>query len=363
MQRIRDYSTSQLERVHENYIFQRQKLRKFSAQNYLKMRETKNYTRKTMNKVMETIPALYLDLTACRQGLGQRQVSLEWERDEVDFLGVAATTTPGYPKKLYHSKSSGHVHKEPRNSLINDRRSESVYFTPAGTPMREVSGSPARNIPRDPYKAVYHHHCEGDIAANDLEESSPLRGDHAAAEESSTASLRPLPPFMKNGEKSKSFSLHFLPSCWFGTAVPNNNQTRSQREEHDRLNIAAVIENEASKNDYLDINPTIRDRELMEDEENITSSAPGPVDVGKTTDYTSRNAKTSSDDKSSSCCSESVTDSSATKDMCWDPSTSSITTRTTNIPNSNIDLTLIQRSVSEADMAAAGIKENQNNEM
>ena len=37
MSRIRDYSANQLDRVHENYIFQRQRLRKFSAQNYLRV--------------------------------------------------------------------------------------------------------------------------------------------------------------------------------------------------------------------------------------------------------------------------------------------------------------------------------------
>ena len=93
MQRIRDYSTSQLDRAHENYIFQvlpkpgnfanqlhtkpgnpvpisfqRQRLRKFSAQNYLKMRETGKYTQRTLNKVIESLPPLYLDLSNCRQG-------------------------------------------------------------------------------------------------------------------------------------------------------------------------------------------------------------------------------------------------------------------------------------------------------
>lgn len=37
MSRIRDYSANQLDRVYENYIFQRQRLRKFSAQNYLRV--------------------------------------------------------------------------------------------------------------------------------------------------------------------------------------------------------------------------------------------------------------------------------------------------------------------------------------
>ena len=38
--KMREYSNSQLAKSHENYIFQRQRLRKFSAQNYLKIRET-----------------------------------------------------------------------------------------------------------------------------------------------------------------------------------------------------------------------------------------------------------------------------------------------------------------------------------
>ena len=83
MQRIRDYSSVQLERVNENYIFQRQKLRKFSAANYLKMREGKKYTQKTLNKVMENLPALYLEMSSCRQGMGDRHNSIEWEEGEL----------------------------------------------------------------------------------------------------------------------------------------------------------------------------------------------------------------------------------------------------------------------------------------
>ena len=79
MARIRDYSTNQLQRLHENYIFQRQRLRKFNAQNYLKMRETRQYTRRTLQKVMENLPALYLDLTTCRQRSMDRQPSIEWD--------------------------------------------------------------------------------------------------------------------------------------------------------------------------------------------------------------------------------------------------------------------------------------------
>ena len=42
--KMREYSNAQLAKSHENYIFQRQRLRKFSAQNYLKIRETGKYS-------------------------------------------------------------------------------------------------------------------------------------------------------------------------------------------------------------------------------------------------------------------------------------------------------------------------------
>ena len=44
MTKMREYSNAQLAKSHENYIFQRQRLRKFSAQNYLKIRETGKVT-------------------------------------------------------------------------------------------------------------------------------------------------------------------------------------------------------------------------------------------------------------------------------------------------------------------------------
>ena len=94
---MREYSNAQLAKSHENYIFQRQRLRKFSAQNYLKIRETGKYpgesllvpqhyvyvfvevyvdvyvyvyvagkyTHKTLNRVLENMPAVS-DLTSCR---------------------------------------------------------------------------------------------------------------------------------------------------------------------------------------------------------------------------------------------------------------------------------------------------------
>jgi len=111
--RLREYSNGQLARSYENYIFQRQRLRKFSAQNYLKIRETGKYTTKTLNRVLENMPALYVELTSCRQGQWAGHSETEGQEGDPDM----------YPKS-------------PELEMIPDE-TQSLYFTPSGTPVRE----------------------------------------------------------------------------------------------------------------------------------------------------------------------------------------------------------------------------------
>ena len=109
--RARDYSNQQLTKLHENYIFQRQRLRKFSVQNYVKIRETGKYTQKTLNRVIENMPTL-TEMTNCRQG------GPDWD-DEDD-------------------------EDPPQMELMMMMREEnsSLYFTPSGTPLTDVSSPP-----------------------------------------------------------------------------------------------------------------------------------------------------------------------------------------------------------------------------
>jgi len=128
--RIREYSNGQLTRCHENYIFQRQRLRKFSAQNYLKIRETGKYTQKTLNRVIESMPTLYVDLTSCRQG------APDWDTEDLE---------EGVPQ--LEMMDMGGVEE-----------SQSLYFTPSGTPLREGPGGhvPFSDNPGgNPYSPVY----------------------------------------------------------------------------------------------------------------------------------------------------------------------------------------------------------------
>jgi len=128
--KMRDYSNGQLTRCHENYIFQRQRLRKFSAANYLKIRETGKYTQKTLNRVIEHMPTLYVDLTSCRQG------APDWDADDMEEG----------PPQLEMADMTG----------VGE--SQSLYFTPAGTPLRDGPGGhvPYSDNPGgNPYSPVY----------------------------------------------------------------------------------------------------------------------------------------------------------------------------------------------------------------
>jgi hypothetical protein len=51
----------QLNWVRENYVFQRNKIRKFSAHQVLRLREGYKYQQQTLNKVLENLPSFYFE--------------------------------------------------------------------------------------------------------------------------------------------------------------------------------------------------------------------------------------------------------------------------------------------------------------
>lgn len=82
---MRDYSTSQLNWVRENYVFQRNKIRKFSAHQVLRLRESCKYQQQTLNKVLENLPNLYFD--NCRSGSCGKNGSIVFDPTKED-LGI-----------------------------------------------------------------------------------------------------------------------------------------------------------------------------------------------------------------------------------------------------------------------------------
>lgn len=81
---MRDYSTTQLNWVRENYVFQRNKIRKFSAHKVLQLRETYKYQQQTLNKVLENLPSLYFE--NCRAGTCGRAESLVFDPHDVESV-------------------------------------------------------------------------------------------------------------------------------------------------------------------------------------------------------------------------------------------------------------------------------------
>jgi hypothetical protein len=80
---VRDYSTSQLSWVRENYVFNRNKIRKFSSHQVLRLREGYKFQQQTLNKVLENLPSFYFD--NCRG-----------RTDEEDFEGKTITSSSNF---------------------------------------------------------------------------------------------------------------------------------------------------------------------------------------------------------------------------------------------------------------------------
>lgn len=97
--------------VRENYIFQRNKIRKFSAHKVLQLRETYKYQQQTLNKVLENLPNLYFE--NCRAGTCGKADSIVFDPNDMDSIDIYlkakidTLTMIGKPQPdLYQSKMS-----------------------------------------------------------------------------------------------------------------------------------------------------------------------------------------------------------------------------------------------------------------
>ncbi|XP_076070005.1 uncharacterized protein LOC143041816 [Oratosquilla oratoria] len=106
--RVRDYSVLQMNRVRENYVFQRHRIRKYSAHQLIKMRETYKYQQKTLNKILENLPDLYLQ--NCRTGACQRTDSIMFD-DELHGLDAY------YKVDFFDTQSHGSDYYTPTSTL------------------------------------------------------------------------------------------------------------------------------------------------------------------------------------------------------------------------------------------------------
>ncbi|EZA49909.1 hypothetical protein DMN91_011598 [Ooceraea biroi] len=86
VKRARYYTTIQLNWVRENYVFQRNKIRKFSAHQVLRLRESYKYQQQTLAKVLENLPNLYFD--NCRSGSCGKSDSMMFDPTKDDINGM-----------------------------------------------------------------------------------------------------------------------------------------------------------------------------------------------------------------------------------------------------------------------------------
>lgn len=71
-----------LQTVQRNYVSQRSRVRKFGAHQLIRMREKYKFQQRTLNKIMENLPAFYLD--SCRSATCARTDSVYFPDPEVD---------------------------------------------------------------------------------------------------------------------------------------------------------------------------------------------------------------------------------------------------------------------------------------
>lgn len=168
---IRDYSVSQMNRVRENYVFQRHRIRKFSAHQLLRLRETYKYQQKTLNKILENLPDLYLQ--NCRTGGCQRTDSILFD----DALhGIDAY----YKVDFFDTQSHG-----------------SDYYTPASTLTRSFRSSKGQDNKR--------HSRNSSNTSCDFVEAQPwIRRDSLSVAGSSPAHSHPPPVSVRSHNRSLS---------------------------------------------------------------------------------------------------------------------------------------------------------------
>lgn len=75
--KVYDYTVDRLQTVQRNYVSQRSKVRKFSAHQLIRLREKYQFQQKTLNKIMENLPAFYLD--SCRSAACARTDSVYFQ--------------------------------------------------------------------------------------------------------------------------------------------------------------------------------------------------------------------------------------------------------------------------------------------
>lgn len=122
--------------MRENYVFQRNRIRKFSAHQAFRFRETYKYQQQTLNKLLENLPSLYLE--NCRSGSCGRTDSVMFESTGVSY---------GQETTYFRHVAVG-TDEESMEPWSQSR--QSVYYTPTDMQSPALPPRPLLYIPRRP---------------------------------------------------------------------------------------------------------------------------------------------------------------------------------------------------------------------
>ena len=145
-----------------------------------------------------------------------------------------------------------HVESYNTGQTVGERVSDSVYFTPTGTPLRELSASPSK-CGKNLYSAVYQQGDDKTSRSN----CSTLPNNSKLGK--SLSSRLTKSAFVKSHRKSRSFSFPFMP-YWFGSNASNANTDSNVQSDRNGDNKNGkvhhvLIEREAcGSKDYINMN-------------------------------------------------------------------------------------------------------------
>ena len=143
--KVYDFTLERLQTVQRNYVSQRSRVRKFSAHQLIRLREKYKFQQKTLNKILENLPAFYID--SCRSATCARTDSMYFEDEtEVDMVesiikqGIALGLPLG--EALGEESDGGGQEEGPKKSSAHGRQSSagsldfSFLFPPIRFPSR-----------------------------------------------------------------------------------------------------------------------------------------------------------------------------------------------------------------------------------
>lgn len=143
--------------MRENYVFQRNKIRKFSAHKVVQLRETYKYQQQTLNKVLENLPSFYFE--NCKTGTCGRAESIVFDPNDVETIDMYIKTKIEKLTNLDGTDRLDNFEDLTQSKL-------SLYYTPTEWSLNTKS-SPIGDVAEE--MGIYINYIEDDFRCDPLD--------------------------------------------------------------------------------------------------------------------------------------------------------------------------------------------------